>query len=164
MTYSAKSIANQFLNLAEEKGEGLTPMKLQKLVYYAHGWYAGFTNERLIDEEIEAWKFGPVIPSLYQEFKKYGSTAIQEKAMDFYNWKFIEVPPPPKDDEVNQFIKNVWNAYGKFDAITLSDMTHAVGSPWEKTFKNSKTINADISFELILEHFRQAVTNNDTMA
>jgi uncharacterized phage-associated protein len=168
MIYSAKSIANEFLNLAQEKGEGLSPMKLQKLVYYAHGWYVGMTGKRLINEEIEAWKFGPVIPSLYQEFRKYGSSPIQEQATEIVGlettgFKIRDVSTP-ESDEIKKFIKNVWNAYGKFTAIALSDMTHAVDSPWDKTFKDSETINRDIPFELIKSHFEQAVENNKRMA
>jgi hypothetical protein len=43
-------------------------------------------------------------------------------------------------------------------------MTHAVDSPWDKTFKDSETINRDIPFELIKSHFEQAVENNKRMA
>ena len=165
MLYSAKSIANEFLNLAEEKGEGLSPMKLQKLVYYAHGWYVGMTGKRLINEEIEAWKFGPVIPSLYQEFKKYGSSPIEEKATEIVGFKIINVElESPKDDAIKKFVKNVWNAYGKFTAITLSEMTHTLNSPWDKTIKASATINRDIPFEFILSHFKQAAENLKNMA
>jgi uncharacterized phage-associated protein len=159
MIYSAKSIANQFLNLANQTGENLTPMKLQKLVYYAHGWYAGLTKNRLINEEIEAWKFGPVIPSLYHQFKQYGASPIEKKATECIGFTLTEVEPPI-NYEINQFIKNIWDAYGGFTAIKLSDMTHAPDSPWDKTFKKSTTINCDIPFELIKSHFEQAVESN----
>jgi uncharacterized phage-associated protein len=162
MIYSAKSIANEFLNLAQEKGEGLSSMKLQKLVYYAHGWYVGMTGKRLINEEIKAGKFGICIYSLYQEFIKYGASPIEKKATEkviqFGGFTVNEVGTPT-DNEIKKFIKNVWNAYGKFTAIALFDMTHAVGTPWDKTIKDSETINRDIPFELIKSHFEQAVEN-----
>jgi uncharacterized phage-associated protein len=65
----------------------------------------------------------------------------------------------PTDNEIKKFIKNVWNDYGKFTAIALFDMTHAVGTPWDNTIKDSETINRDILFELIKSHFEQAVEN-----
>ena len=56
--FSPKAIANFFLSLAKQSGEAITPMKLQKLVYYAHGWFAGHTGTPLINETVEAWHTG----------------------------------------------------------------------------------------------------------
>lgn len=101
---SSKSLANFLIDLAQAEGQTLDPMKLQKLVYYAHGWYAGYTGERLINEEVEAWPYGPVIPSLYDEFKRYGSGKIASKATDFCNGVLVEVPPP-SDPAIARFCK-----------------------------------------------------------
>nr|WP_256351506.1 type II toxin-antitoxin system antitoxin SocA domain-containing protein [Pseudomonas gingeri] len=54
-------------------------MKQQKLVYYSHGWHAGYTDQPLINEAVETWQYGPVIPSLYHEFKRFGSGEIVKK-------------------------------------------------------------------------------------
>lgn len=67
--YSAKAIANKFLDIAESEGAKIDPMKMQKLVYIAHGWGLGFLGEPLITQDIEAWKYGPIISDLYHEFK-----------------------------------------------------------------------------------------------
>lgn len=53
MTVEALAIANEFIDLAAEREEQLTPMKLQKLVYYAHGWWLGLTSQPL------AWRGNP---------------------------------------------------------------------------------------------------------
>ena len=58
--YTAQAIANFFL-----WQEQITQMKLHKLLYYAAGWHLGFTGEPLFDEDIEAWQYGPVVPSIY---------------------------------------------------------------------------------------------------
>src|SRR5947209_3400405 len=80
MPYDAKAIANYFLDLAEAEAKSLTPMKLQKLVYYAHGWHLALTGRPLLDEEIQAWSFGPVIRSLYNEFREFGAEPITRRA------------------------------------------------------------------------------------
>ncbi len=81
--YSPKSIANYFIDLAKVSGDKLTPMKLQKLVYYAMGWFAGYTGKPLVDEAVEAWQYGPVFSSLYHEFKQFGSGPIDGKATEY---------------------------------------------------------------------------------
>jgi uncharacterized phage-associated protein len=162
MSYPAKSIANFFLEVAKTSGETLSPMKLQKLVYYAHGWYAGYTKERLIDEEVEAWQYGPVIPSLYAEFKEFGSGAITRKAFEWKNFKRSEVAVV-QDETVRTFLTSVWNAYSKYTAIALSEFTHAVDGPWDQIRREKPGIqNADIPFEMLLSHFQSAVTKAQT--
>lgn len=159
MPYSAKSIANFFLELATQEGASVTPMKLQKLVYYAHGWYSGHTGKPLIDETIEAWQYGPVIESLYHEFKRYGAAPIKGLAtdIDFDDFEQSAVPAP-EDDSVRRFLTSVWKSYSKYTGTALSKMTHAAGSPWDIAWKEGGGIKGkDIPQELITSHFRDAV-------
>jgi uncharacterized phage-associated protein len=159
MPYSAKSIANFFLELARVEGSPVTPMKLQKLVYYAHGWYSGHTEKPLIDETVEAWQYGPVIESLYHEFKTYGAKPIETLATEL-NIDELQVKPvsPPSEEPIRKFLKSVWNSYSKFTGLALSEMTHASGSPWDITWKSGGGIKGkDIPQELIVSHFKEAV-------
>jgi uncharacterized phage-associated protein len=159
MTYSAKSIANFFLEQAHKDGVPVTPMKLQKLVYYAHGWFSGHTGNPLIDETIEAWQYGPVIQSLYHEFKRYGAQPIKGFATEFAKADLeLVTVPAPEDEPVRKFLTAVWNSYSKFTGIALSEMTHAVGSPWDIAWKDGGGIKGkDIPQELITSHFKEAV-------
>lgn len=166
MTYSPKAIANFFLEVAEAAGESVTPMKLQKLVYYAHGWHVGFTGKTLIDESVEAWQYGPVIPSLYHEFKKYGSSPIKSKATDLDTscFEFVDVKSP-QEEPIKKFLASVWKSYGKYPGTKLSEMTHAEGSPWAKTWKiGSGLKSTDIQFDLIKAHFEAAVAKSKQKA
>lgn len=154
MLLNPKSIANFFLELAESQGEKISPMKLQKLVYYAHGWYAGHTNRPLIDESVEAWQYGPVIPSLYHEFKRFGAGMITSKACSGEYFDPAPVPSP-SDEGLRKFLTSIWKSYGKFTGIALSEMTHAKGTPWEQTWNaNPGVKGVDIPFEKIAEHFK----------
>ncbi|QLH42366.1 MAG: DUF4065 domain-containing protein [Coxiellaceae bacterium] len=58
-------------------------MKLAKLIYVAHGWSLALNDVPLIDEAVQAWKFGPVIESVYHEFKHFGNDVINSLAIDF---------------------------------------------------------------------------------
>ena len=80
--HSAKAIANYFLEKGWNEGIELSPLKLIKLVYLAHGWHLGFTENPLIADYVHAWTYGPVIPELYHEFKKYRNQPIKELARE----------------------------------------------------------------------------------
>ncbi|WAK02791.1 Panacea domain-containing protein [Methylobacter sp. YRD-M1] len=123
MAHSALAIANAFLDLARGDGKGITPMKLQKLVYYAHGWNLGIFGEPLIDETIEAWKYGPVIQPIYHEFKSFGAEEITHCGTTFDPDAFDFVEPRPEGDENTlALVKKVWGEYGGFTAIQLSSV------------------------------------------
>jgi hypothetical protein len=53
-------------------------MKLQKLIYLAHGYYFAVTGCPLVGEQFEAWQFGPVSPTIYHEFNRFSSSALKK--------------------------------------------------------------------------------------
>ncbi len=163
MAYSAKAIANKFIEIAKAKGSTITPMKLQKLVYFAHGWYLSLTNAKpLIDEKIEAWRYGPVVPSLYHQFKSLGNRPIEEYATDFQiepEIRFI-TPNLPEDKNLFAFMEKIWDVYGKFTAIQLSNLTHQSDTPWAKVWTNGDVPKGTgIDDSIIKEYFDKARGN-----
>lgn len=171
MAYSAKAVANEFLKLAKQDGKQLSPMQLQKLVFFAYGWYLVITGKRLINERIEAWTWGPVIPSLYSEFRRFGSGSITDFARD-HSWSGLTVSlqpyrldsgDPEQDGEAIRIIKRVWDIYGKYSASQLSAMTHEPNSPWSLT-PDKDVKGTDISDEMIADYFRQLAANHEQRA
>src|SRR5882724_82988 len=94
------SIANYFIKKARESGAEMTPMKLIKLVYISYGWYLAFANKPLINEKVQAWKYGPVVPSVYQEFKKFYKGQIDLMYVDPLSGE----TPLPTDPEIIKFL------------------------------------------------------------
>ena len=60
--YDVRAVANWFLDKAEECGDELTAMKLQKLAYVSHGWYLAIAGHPLVHDAVEAWKWGAGVP------------------------------------------------------------------------------------------------------
>lgn len=118
-----KDVAKYFIRLADEKEEGISNLKLQKLVYYAQGFYLALTGEPLFHEDIEAWAHGPVVPELYHEYKDFGREAITPDP------KFNTYTRLTKD-EVDH-IEEIFDVFGQFSAWKLRNMTHEE-SPWLK--------------------------------
>lgn len=74
---SAFEIVPHLLKQSEKSAESLiTPLKLQKLLYYAQAWSLVFRGKALFYEDIEAWVHGPVIPLVYQRYKHHGYNLI----------------------------------------------------------------------------------------
>lgn len=80
--FSPQAVANYLLDKARDDGELLTHMKLQKLVYIAHGWHLAVTGKPLLSDPVEAWQFGPVIRSLYHDLKHFGHEPISGRLRD----------------------------------------------------------------------------------
>lgn len=133
--YSPANIANYILMRSFDEKIPLNPMKLIKLVYIAYGWNLAFTNQKLFDETIEAWKYGPVVPSLYHEFKRFGKGNIDELSceMDEKTGELSVVPLGVEiGSDASKILHVVWENYKNWSATELSDLTHKEGSPWQK--------------------------------
>lgn len=171
MPYPVKAVANYFLDLAQESGRAVDPLQLQKLVYFGHGWYLALTGVPLVDEHPEAWKYGPVFPSLYHGFKQYGAEPISGRAED---WRLDANPAtgrhtllrpvtPTLDDDpdvarreyAKQVLRRVWDVYGSWTAVQLSQLTHVPGGPWDLTRRqNPDRTGSDIADPIIRAHFQ----------
>ena len=135
MAYSAYAVANAFVRRAKEgRLPNLSPMKLQKLMYFAHAWYCKYRHAPLLDDSFARWTHGPVIPSIYHEFKAYGYRPIDNMATTLsmgVNGYAMNVPTvPDTDTDVWALIDAVIGKFGHIDAGRLSAMTHLPGSAW----------------------------------
>lgn len=131
--YLPAHIANYLLWKADNENiNNITTMKLIKLVYFSYAWNLAMYNEKLFSEHIEAWRYGPVIPSLYHEFKRFGANAITNYAIDFQpETGEISYPIIFADDERTfKVIDAVWLNYKNKNGLELSKITHEPESPW----------------------------------
>jgi uncharacterized phage-associated protein len=149
-TYPVKAIANYFIKKAKEKGEIITPMKLIKLCYIAQGTALAYSNQAIFEEEVEAWKYGPVIPCLYKEFKKYGNSHINEYYVPVED---NTISMPDEDDkEAHIILEAAWNKFGSWSGIELSAWTHQPDSAWSQIYKKYSE-NSLIPSSIIKEEF-----------
>jgi uncharacterized phage-associated protein len=168
MAYIAKAVANEFLHLVKDEGRSVTPMQLLKLAYFAYGWHWALADARLINERVQAWKYGPVIPSIYHEFKAFGNDPIDSFATEWTpvhkGGKFIIQSQEPRIPECDDFplrlVRRVWEVYGQYTAIQLSQMTHEPGTPWAET-PNREVKGTPIDDGLIKAYFLQLAGRND---
>lgn len=138
------AVANYFVRKSLETGIPVTPMKLVKLVYAAHGWYLGLTGEPLIAEGVQAWKYGPVVPSVYDSFKNYGGNPITTPAGTLEpdgHTVYYSLNTPA----LTSFLNKIWEVYKDYSAVELSALTHQENTPWfevwhEKGARNKRSV------------------------
>lgn len=155
----AQHIANYFLAKAHEEQLPITQLKLLKLIYVGYGWVAAVLSRKLFEEDIEAWQHGPVIPSIYHEFKHNGSSPIEGLSvnLDFNNPDSLCTPKIPEDEADVYFVLSfVWDIYKNFSAWSLRNQTHEPGSPWSQVYKPGHSGQV-IPFELIKEYFNKKI-------
>lgn len=168
MPFPSKSVANEILTLAKRDGISVSPMKLQKLVFYAHGWNLAVQDAPLIDEQIECWQFGPVVRTLFMEFKEYGPDSIprlaRRRKFTKKGWQTSEPRLPETAVNESRIINLVWDAYKDFSAIKLSNMTHEEGTPWARVFSEhgkNPPRGTDIPAQYIKQYFDSLMSSDE---
>lgn len=145
---SASDVANYFLRMdaLDENADGISNLKMQKLVYYAYGFYYGLYHQPLFEDEIQAWPHGPVILSLQQKYHTYGNSSIP------FNPETST--PTAFSEEQEDFLQDIYWEFSQYSAWKLADMTHDE-APWEKARAN--TTSTIIPAESIHSYFQKRV-------
>jgi len=143
------AVAQYLLEQCQRAGIGLTPMQLIKLTYVAHGYMLAATGAPLLDESVEAWQYGPVVPSVYHALKGFRSAVVAHVPGAF-----------PNNNSINHSEKRILDfvagRYGRYDGITLSSATHRDDTPWAITWSAcGGNKNAVISNDIIKSFYSQ---------
>jgi uncharacterized phage-associated protein len=118
---NAIDVAHYFLNKADrDAGDAPTHLWLQKVVFYAQAWSFVFLSEPLFAEPVEAWEHGPVVESVWQEYKKFERHVISEQPT---------IDPRLFSKEEMTLLRVVWERYGGLTASRLRSLTHSE-APW----------------------------------
>lgn len=142
--YNAYHVAQYLLEFSNTL---LTPLQINKLVFLSHGWHLGIENKALINEAVEAWQYGPVIPSIYQTFKMFGKGVIESDV--HYDSQFHV----PFNDDAKNIMEQVIEIYGDYSGNKLVKLTHERGSPWSECY-NSENWAIVIPDEIIKKYYK----------
>lgn len=143
--HKASEVAKYFIYLGSQKvvgdskeREGVTNLKLQKILYLAQAYFLAKVGKPLFEDTIEAWEFGPVVPTVYRKYKSNGSNPI-----------ISEKDKSKISVEVKKLLDSVWDAFGGYSAGRLVDITHA-HAPWKEAYNSGFT---EITNEAIKEYY-----------
>ncbi|MGM3308680.1 Panacea domain-containing protein [Anabaena sp. WFMT] len=103
----------------------MTNMKVQKLLYYSQSLHLAMYDEPLFEEEIQAWRYGPVCPPAYKLYSEFEAKQLPIPSQEL----LLQIP-----DDKKQLLEEVWQYFGGYHAYRLSNMTH-LEFPWKKARK-----------------------------
>lgn len=116
-------VADFFIDVCNNSTDDqITNLKLNKLLYYAQGCHLARTGKPLFDDKIEAWKLGPVTPTIYHRYSVCGKNPISKTGDDYSGTVF--------SSEELDTLTDVMREFGKYTGSALVSMTHKAGTPW----------------------------------
>ncbi len=115
---TAKLVADYLLVECRKRGEVLTNLKLQKLMYYAQAWFLAEKGCSLFNEDFQAWVHGPVLPSQYHRFSSNEWRPIMDTLTE-----------PSLDTEIVKHLNSIIDIFGSETGVALELMTHRE-APW----------------------------------
>ncbi|MEB9610033.1 DUF4065 domain-containing protein [Bacillus cereus] len=141
-----RDVAKYFISLSEESTPyAITPLKLQKLVYYAQGFHLRDVGIPLFNDNLLAWAHGPVVRNLYDDYKHLGYFTINSEPFENNNNQL--------DNWEIATIDRVWEQYGHLDGKLLEELTHQE-DPWLFTARNEV-----IDINSIRDYFTNQLVN-----
>jgi uncharacterized phage-associated protein len=146
------AVADFLLCESRERGDLLTNLKLQKLIYYSQAWYLATKDRSLFEEDFEAWVHGPVLRSQYFRFRDF-------------TWKPIttEIEMPMVTAPIVGHLNEVVDVFGSETAVALELMTHRE-KPWidaRGAISMDTPSNAIITKASMKEYYRSIADQKD---
>lgn len=141
--YNPIHVVNKFIELAAAAGNPLTHMQIQKLLYIAHGVNLAVYDKPLLSAPVCAWRYGPVIPSVYNALKANRSRPITGK---------IFCDNTQIDAKTEALLQSIYNTYGNLEGTVLSEFTHRDGTPWKQSIDKNENIIDD---EVIKKYYKR---------
>lgn len=153
--YNYRSVAKTMLIESASSGLTQTALSLQKLLYFAHGLMLAKHDRALINAQFQAWKYGPVLDSLYHDLKLFGPALIAPHSFFIDDWK----PLPEEAKLETACIKSVLSQFGKASAGRLVEITHEPSGPWAKVYQ-SEVLGIDISDDEVKAYFKTKLSRS----
>lgn len=136
-------------------GKEITPLALQKILYYAQGFYKAFFEKFLFDDDCQAWVHGPVYTNIYEKYKEFKSANIPIY-MEYDVGDLIA-------DEKREILDVIVKYFGYYNGKALEKMAHHE-TPWIKAREGllpTENSNNVIDKNDIKEYFKKVKMKYD---
>lgn len=135
-----------------ERLEEVTPLMLQKLLYFIQGISYALMKKPMFSEKCQAWVHGPVFPEVYDMFRDFKYNPIDDARFAIFEGKENELT-----DEERRVIDLVVNTFGEYSGKVLERITHKE-QPWitaRKGYGDNIPSSVPISMECINKYFSE---------
>ncbi len=137
--YRAQEVAKYVIGECTKAGKPVDNMKLQKMLYFLWIEYYRQTGKNLFNDEIQAWKYGPVIPAVYWRYRTFIADPI-----------CLTEPNTVSQNDAS-ILSPLVMRYNKRDVRSLVGETHAKG-PWKTIYDDGKGMSGTIPYDMIRDY------------
>ena len=133
-----------------EKLEEVTPLMLQKLLYFIQGISYALNGKPIFHESCHAWVYGPVYPEAYDLFRDFKYNPIDDA-----RFAILDGTADALTENECKIIDLVVNTFGEYSGKVLERITHKE-SPWQyarKGYEDNVPSNEPISMESIKAYY-----------
>ena len=145
IVYKPSDIARFFLS---QENHGIDNLKLNKIIYIVLGYSLGLYDYNIFEEEVEAWMYGPVIPTIYSKYREYGGRTIPKENDE--ETGMLNIKDNGRLYLILNFIKERYNTQTGIDLMWL---THGEGTPWSNYYRGHSERNT-IPRKAIRKYYR----------
>lgn len=144
--YSALDVADYIVERCANLGRPVSNLQLQKILYYVQLNFLRIFDKCAFDDDIQAWRHGPVVKEVYYKYNVCGRHEIIPRVTQTTKGMFLE-----KDRDL---IDQVTDACVQLDAWELVERSHKIGGPWQQSFDGNfdKVIPKDVMRKYAREH------------
>ena len=141
----------------EQLGE-VTPLALQKILYFVQGLYFSKYEVPLFDDNCQAWVHGPVYAEIYDMFSSFRYDPIDDPRFELLKGKSTNL-----NEKEREVINLVVNTFGIYGGKVLEKITHRE-NPWidaREGYLENEPSQEEISKEAINDYFVSVRTKYD---
>ncbi|MDD5873415.1 MAG: DUF4065 domain-containing protein [Clostridia bacterium] len=135
--YAAIDLSKYIVAKCINDGHMISNLQLQKILFYIQKTFLQ-SNKVAFRDEIEAWRFGPVVPNVYYHFCGYGAMPISNVARDYGYIDYNDM----------RIIDGIVNEKRDLDPWILVAETHKPNGAWNMVYNggagNRKVIPVDL--------------------
>ena len=138
---TADELSSYIVGMCLDEQHPISNLQLQKILYFCQLEYLRKTGSFLFADDFQAWKYGPVIPSVYRRYSVWGGKRIS----------FLSGLKPRISSAVTEIINGEIRSKRAKEPWELVDETHKHGSPWSLVYKEGMGDGDVMAKELLVE-------------
>ncbi len=139
----ALDVAKYIIDKCTKEQHSISNLQLQKILYYIQHSFLVNKNKELFEDDFAAWKFGPIVPSIYHIYSTAGGMKLEETYEDIDLNSF--------DTEDLKIINTIVEQKRALNPWSLVDETHKEGKAWDSIFQKGMGFKNIIPKHLIKE-------------
>ncbi len=158
--YCAADVAACIVDTAITNGTPVSNLQLQKILFFAQCEYmSSHGYQTLFDDDFEAWRYGPVVPSVYRTYSVYGGSPIW-KAAEYKEFDFFRndsVPVAPLSGKERESVVETVERWACLPSWDIVNCSHRKGGAWDVVYNKNGIPGSGLHEVIPLSTIRETI-------